>query len=81
MWGCSCCSCFVRCVLFSFAIFLLRKRAGCFTLVVFLQSGGCLCSLTPALDAVGLSVVCNCGFRCHTRLLSDTFRFHKIRFA
>ena len=49
----------------SFAIILMgkreRDRAGCFTLIVFLMSCGCKCSVALPLGAVGWSAVCDCG--------------------
>ena len=43
----------------SFAIILMGKRAGCFTLSVFLVSRDC-CVALPHND-MGLSAVCDCG--------------------
>ena len=37
------------------------ERAGCFTLIVFLMSCDCQCSMTLPLCAVGRSAVCDCG--------------------
>ena len=38
-----------------------KDGAACFTLIVFLKSCGCKCSVPLSLNGVGLSVLCNCG--------------------
>ena len=38
-----------------------EKRAGYFTLIVFLMTCGCLCSVSFPNGAMGWSVVCDCG--------------------
>ena len=48
-------------VLSSLAIILLRKRAGCFTLTVFLLLYGCQCSVPLPPCAIGWCVLCDCG--------------------
>ena len=45
----------------SFAIILMTKRAGCFSLIVFLVSCDCWCSVNLPHDAMGWSAVCGCG--------------------
>ena len=51
----------VLCVLSSFAIILMGKRAGCFTLFVLLMSCGCYCSIALPHSAMGLSALYDCG--------------------
>ena len=48
-------------VLFNFVIILMGKRAGYFTLNVFLMACVCKCSLVLPHDAVDWSEVCGCG--------------------
>ena len=48
-------------VLFSFAIILKRKRAGCFAFIVLRMPCYCKCSLALPRDDVGWSAVCDCG--------------------
>ena len=36
-----------------------KERAGCFTLVVFLVSCDCKCSVAPSRGAMGWSAVCD----------------------
>ena len=58
------CPCFCYAVLsalYRFAIILMRKRGGCFTLIVFLMSCGCKCYVTLPHGVVGGSAVCDCG--------------------
>ena len=38
-----------------------EERAGCFTLIVILMSGGCYCSLPLPHVTGGWSAVCDCG--------------------
>ena len=57
--NCSMFCCMLLYVHSSFAINLMGKRAGCFTLFVFLVSSDC-CVALP-YDATGLSAVCDCG--------------------
>ena len=38
-----------------------EERAGCFTLIVFLMSCDCQCSMTLPVCAMGWSAVCDCG--------------------
>ena len=47
--------------LFSFVVISTRKRAGCFTLIVFLLLRGCYCSVSLPHCAIGWYVVCDCG--------------------
>ena len=51
----------VLCVLSSFAIILMGKRAGCFILFVLLMFCGCYCSIALLHGAMGLSAVYDCG--------------------
>ena len=56
--------CLVFVLLYSFEFYNhpgKEERAGCFTLIVFLMSCDCLCSLTLPHGAVGWSAVCECG--------------------
>ena len=48
-------------VLPSFAIILMGKRAGCFTLVVILVACDCLCSVTLHCVSMCWSAVCDYG--------------------
>ena len=65
MWGF--CVWFLFCyavlsVLSSFAIILMREeRADWFTLIVFLMSCDCLCSVALPRGDIKLSAVCDCG--------------------
>ena len=51
--------CTLLCVLSSFAIILMGKRGGCFTLFVFLVP--CVCYVALPYGARGRSAVCDCG--------------------
>ena len=44
----------------SFAIISLGKRVGCFTIIVFLMSCSCKCSVSLPCGAVGRPTVCDC---------------------
>ena len=57
----------------SFAIITLRKRAGCFALIMYLLSCGCYCSVSLPHGVMGLSVVCDCGISWSYFLVILTF--------
>ena len=60
--------CLVLGVHSSFKIVLLRKKkAGCFSIIVFLLSCDCLCSVSFLCGAIGWSAVCDSEHKTPTK--------------